>query len=71
VDLSRYQLWLEPGQRVAVCLELVRDLGAGKLHLTATTLSGPLFVKEGGVSKAWEKVGAFGMGIDATVTEIR
>jgi len=70
-DLSRYQLWLEPGQYVAVCLELVRDLGAGKLYLTATMLGGPLFVKEGGVTRAWEKVGAFGMGIDATVTEIR
>ena len=71
VDLSRYQLWLEPGQHVAVCLELVRDLGPGQLYLTATLLGGPLFEKDGGVSEEWEKIGAFGMGIDATVTEIR
>jgi hypothetical protein len=71
VNLSRYQLWLEPGQHVAVCLELVRDLGPGKLELTATMLGGPMCVKEGGVTEPWEKVGAFGMGIDATVTEIR
>jgi hypothetical protein len=71
VDLSRYQLWLEPDQDVAVCLELVRDLGPGKLYLTATMLGGPLFAKEGGVTKGWEKLGAFGAGIDATVTEVR
>ncbi|MBD2769895.1 carboxypeptidase-like regulatory domain-containing protein [Hymenobacter sp. BT664] len=71
LDLSRYQLWLEPDEHVAVCLELVRDLGPGKLHLTATILGGPVFVKEGGVGEGWQKVGAFGMGIDATVTEIR
>jgi hypothetical protein len=71
VDLSRYQLWLEPDQHVAVCLELVRDLGPGKLHLTCTLLGGPLYVKEGGVARDWEKVFPFGMGIDATVTEIR
>jgi hypothetical protein len=71
VDLSRYQVWLDPGQDVAVCLELVRDLGPGALYLTATVLGGPLFVKEGGVTEKWDKVGGFGMGIDATVTEIR
>lgn len=71
VDLSRYQLWLEPGQHVAVCLELVRDLGPGKLYLTATMLGGPLFVKEDGMSEDWNKVGTLGMGIDATVTEVR
>ncbi|UYZ61651.1 carboxypeptidase-like regulatory domain-containing protein [Hymenobacter weizhouensis] len=70
VDLSRYQLWLEPGQEVAVCLELVRDLGPGRLLLTATVLGGPLFEKHG-IAESWEKIGAFGMGIDATVTEIR
>jgi hypothetical protein len=71
VDLARYQLWLEPDQHVAVCLELVRDLGPGKLELTATMLGGPMFAKEGGVSEQWDKLGAFGAGIDATVTEIR
>ncbi len=71
VSLSRYGLWLAPGDKVAVCLELVRDRGPGKLYLTATLLGGPLVVKEGGIGEAWTKLGAVGMGIDATVTEIR
>jgi len=71
VDLSRYQLWLEPEQHVAVCLELVRDLGPGKLYLTAKMLGGPVFGKNRDKSEDWKKMGGVGAGIDATVTEIR
>ncbi len=70
VDVSRYGLWLEPGQDVAVCLELVRDLGPGLLRLTAAVFNGPMYMK-GGAARGWDKVVGVGVGIDATVTEIR
>ena len=72
VDLSRYQLWLDPGQDVAVCLELVRDLGSGELWYAGTfPYGGPAFGKEEGIGGKWNKTAAFGAGVDATVTEIR
>ncbi|HEX8658382.1 MAG TPA: carboxypeptidase-like regulatory domain-containing protein [Hymenobacter sp.] len=71
-DLSRYQIWLVPGQEVALCLELVRDLGPGKLWLAATfPYGGPAFDKDAGVGSEWNRVGAFGAAFNATVTEIR
>ena len=70
VNLSRFGLWLEPDQDVAVCLELVRDLGPGLLRFTAAVFSGPMYMRSG-TARAWEKVGTVGLGIDATVTEIR
>ena len=74
VDLSRYSLWLRPGDNIAVCLELVRDLGPGLLSLSAKVLGGPFLFKDKGYKGhkvGWQKVGAVGAGIDATVTEIR
>jgi len=71
-DLSRYQIWLDPGQEVAVCLELVRDLGPGVLWLAATfPYGGPAFDKDAGVGSEWARVAAFGAAFNATVTEIR
>ena len=71
-DLSRYHLWLAPGQEVAVCLELVRDLGPGLLLLAATfPYGGPAFEKDAGIGSQWNKVAAFGVAFSATVTEIR
>lgn len=74
VDLSRYSLWLQPGEDIVVCLELVRDLGPGSLSLSAGVLNGPFIFKDEGYKghkKGWQKVGAVGAGIGATVTEIR
>ena len=71
VDLSRYQLWLAPGQHVGVCLELVRDLGPGEIYFSGRMLRGPSLEKDSGFGAGWVKYGAIGAGIAVTVTEIQ
>lgn len=72
MDLSRYQLWLAPRQEVAVCLELVRNLGPGKLWFAATfPYGGPVFEKDAGVGGEWSREGAFGAALSVLVTQIR
>lgn len=70
LDLRQYGLTLEPGQEVAVCLELVSKPGSGELELTNTAANGFLLEKYS-ASGPWTKVDNYGAGIAATVTELR
>lgn len=68
VDLRRFQLTVQG--HLAVTLEMVKDLGPGTLHLSASLLNGPIYLADQSAS-GWERLRGFGLGIDATVAEYR
>jgi hypothetical protein len=67
-DLRRFNLTVQGD--IAVALEMVKNLGPGTLHLSASVLNGPIYMAAQSTSD-WERLRGFGVGIDATVVEYR
>ncbi len=65
-DLRKYDLFARGD--VLLALEMVKDLGPGRLTLATRLGGGPIYftAQEAG---GWDKFPGFGVGIDATVTE--
>jgi len=67
-DLRRFNLTVDGD--IAVALEMVKNLGPGTLHLSASVLNGPIYMAAQSTAD-WERLRGFGVGIDATVVEYR